>query len=344
MAEIKKYKSRQALHLIQHILRDLPPGKTYSNPDIVPELSANNYSLINRGNAEEQNRYRLKLTNEIFKYDRKGLVYMMDAVFQAPDDCPPDQRPAFFTETYKHYVSTLPMKESCVIYAEVHRDEKHYTPDGRMISKEHLHIGIVPGVPDNKHDGFQWKLSAHDLTSNKRLRELHPAWQKHLNSCGINATVYRKKKGEGKNIGLSVPQLKEITAKTGMVIDKPLTRDEIVKLLIDNHNIKIHDQKLNALVERAERIEKDKDREIERLKREIAGKDRIISDYKSREASIEKSQETNFKDTEIIKKANEISNSNPSENNAGRWDKKDISSDSYSYGGSNSTKKEGGRW
>lgn len=233
--EIIKFQGNKVLYHIRHDLRELPDEKSYGNEAINPDLTANNYSLVDRGKtAAEVNRYRKKIEKEIFRYNRKNIVRACECVIQCPSDCPLDQKAAFFKESYKYFVSTLPMGERCVFVAQVHTDERHHAPDGSMISKDHLHIMYLPGVPDKKHPGFEYKLCADQLMKKGRLLALHPGLQKHLDNCGIKATVYRKKDGDGKAIALSVKQLKELTARTGIKLDHSLSVEELSQIINSN--------------------------------------------------------------------------------------------------------------
>lgn len=249
MAEFKKH-GDDSKYYIDHAMRELPMGKNHSNEDIDSRLTeGKNYSLLvgRCETAAEANQYRKKLEKEIFKYNRKGLVKTIEIVIQCPDDC--TDKEAFFETSYSYVCNkVLPMGERCVITAQVHGDEHKYITDEKGhkidISKDHLHIIAVPAVQDTKHEGFEWKLSAHDLTSKSRLKLFHPGLQKACDDAGIKATVLKRKNGDGKSISLTVKQLKEITDKTGLVIDKSLTIDKLSEILKENHDIKIYDRNL----------------------------------------------------------------------------------------------------
>ena len=276
MAEITKFGASEVAFHIKHDLREIPEGKDYGNESIIPEKSKDNYSLLDRcQTAAEANKYRKQIEKECFSYNRKNLVHAVEVVVQCPADCPPEQKEAFFRESYNYICSTLPMGERCVFVAEVHVDEKHYSPTGEMISKDHLHVMYVPGVPDTKHDGFDYKLCADELTKRAKLREFHPGLQSHLDSHGIKATVYSKKEGDGKTIGLSVKQLKEITEKTGLKIDKSITVDQLAEILKVNRDITIYDKRLQAQLQ--EREEK-----IATLSATVTSQDKTISEMKSK--------------------------------------------------------------
>lgn len=276
MAEITKFGASEVAFHIKHDLREIPEGKDYGNESIIPEKSKDNYSLLDRcQTAAEANKYRKEIEKECFSYNRKNLVHAVEVVVQCPADCPPEQKEAFFRESYNYICSTLPMGERCVFVAEVHVDEKHYSPTGEMISKDHLHVMYVPGVPDAKHDGFDYKLCADELTKRAKLREFHPGLQSHLDSHGIKATVYSKKEGDGKTIGLSVKQLKEITEKTGLKIDKSITVDQLAEILKVNRDITIYDKRLQAQLQ-------DREEKIAALSATVTSQDKTISEMKSK--------------------------------------------------------------
>lgn len=298
MAEITKFGASEVAFHIKHDLREIPEGKDYGNESIIPEKSKDNYSLLDRcQTAAEANKYRKQIEKECFSYNRKNLVHAVEVVVQCPADCPPEQKEAFFRESYNYICSTLPMGDRCVFVAEVHVDEKHYSPTGEMISKDHLHVMYVPGVPDTKHDGFDYKLCADELTKRAKLREFHPGLQAHLDSQGIKATVYSKKEGDGKTIGLSVKQLKEITEKTGLKIDKSITVDQLAEILKVNRDITIYDKRLQAQLQ-------DREEKIAALSATVTSQDKTISEMKSKaslkDALIEKLQgQLRQKDAEL---------------------------------------------
>ena len=242
--ELTKYKSAAILAHIKHDLRQLPPGKSYGNESVDSKLSGENYSLISRGKtAAEVNTYRKNYEKEVFRYQRKNLVHAVELVIQCPNDCPPEQHEAFFKTSFDWYCDTyLPAGKDCVFIAEVHKDEHKYITvleNGKEvqkdISKEHLHIAYVPVIPaGNKHPNYKYRLNADALTKRSILRDMHPSLQAALNKAGITATVQQNKSGSGKSIPLTVKQLKEITERTGVVIDHTLTLEELAEILHSN--------------------------------------------------------------------------------------------------------------
>lgn len=238
--ELIKYGKTEILAHIKHDLRQLPEGKSYGNESVDLNLSNQNYSLLDRGKtAKEVNQYRKDFESKIFKYNRKNLVHAVELVIQCPNDCPPEQHEAFFQTAFDWYCNNyLPAGKDCVFVAEVHKDEHKWveTPEGlKDISKEHLHLAYVPAIPaGEKHPNFEYRLNADVLTKKAILREMHPSLQTALDEAGIKATVFQKKSGDGKAVTLTVKQLKEITNKTGVVIDHTLTVDELANILSKN--------------------------------------------------------------------------------------------------------------
>lgn len=239
---------------IKHDVRQIPEGKSYGNESVDPELSKTNYSLIDRGKtATEINQYRKDFEKECFKYNRKNLVHSVELVIQCPSDCPQEQHEQFFQTAFDWYCDRyLPAGKDCVFVAEVHRDEHKFITayeNGKElqkdISKEHLHIMYVPAVPaGEKHPEYKYRLNADQLTKRAVLRDMHPSLQKELKEKGIQGTVYSKKSSDGKTIGLSVKQLKEITEKYGITIDHSITVDELAQIIGKNAELT---EKVDAL-------------------------------------------------------------------------------------------------
>lgn len=273
--ELTKYGSTEILAHIKHDLRQLPAGKSYGNESVDPALTDKNYSLIDRGSiAATVNKYRKDFENKIFKYNRKNLVHAIELVIQCPNDCPPEQHEAFFQTAFDWYCDNyLPAGKDCVFVAEVHRDEHKWidTKDGpKDISKDHLHIAYVPAVPaGKKHPDFQYRLNADILTKKAVLREMHPSLQAALDAKGIQATVFQKKSGDGKAVPLTVKQLKEITNKTGIVLDHTMTVNELSTILSENVELAHMVSEQKHHISELSRIISDKDQQIQSLTVEI---------------------------------------------------------------------------
>lgn len=235
MAEIAKWGATQVLPIIKHNMRRLKDGNVHGNKSIQPELTYHNYGLVHRGNTcNEINAYRKQIEKSCFRYKRKNLIHAVEVVIQCPSDCPDEQKKKFFKACFGYVCSKLPMGERCVFVAEVHLDEKHLAPDGALLSKGHIHIMYIPAVPDHKHAEYDYKLCADELTKKSMLKAFHPELQHYLDKQGIQATVYHPGNGSSKPIGLSVSQLKDITQKTGIRIERTITTDRLSDILVEN--------------------------------------------------------------------------------------------------------------
>lgn len=283
MAEIMKHGRNDTRRYIGHNLRQIPEGKSYGNVDVDPELTKQNYSLIKRGSTtEEVNNYRLQIEKEIFHYNRSNLVHCIELVIQLPDDCPKEQEKEFFQESLNYIIKGLPMGERSVILAEVHKDEHKYV-EGVDISKTHMHVMYVPAVKDERHKEYEFKLCADALTKKAALRAFHPGLQKHLDECGIKATVHRKKEGDGKTIGLSVKQLKEITNKTGIVLKKSITVDMLAKILQSYRDITIEDKQIRQKLQEYQYQQNIKNKTINTLRSQLQERDKTIEKLNERD-------------------------------------------------------------
>lgn len=310
--ELTKYGGTEILAHIKHDLRQLPEGKSYGNESVDSSLSYKNYSLIDRGStAAEVNKYRKDFEKEIFKYNRKNLVHAVELVIQCPSDCPTEQHEAFFQTAFDWYCNKfLPAGKDCVFVAEIHKDEHKFveTEKGLVdISKEHLHIAYVPAVPaGEKHPDYEYRLNADALTKRAVLREMHPSLQAELDSKGIKATVFQKKSGDGKAVPLSVKQLKEITAKTGVVIDHTLTVDELAGILSKNVELTHTVSEQKHGISELSRIVSDKDRQIEALKIEASTKKADVTVDKEKAELQSKLQEKDLENQKLRAAAQRI--------------------------------------
>lgn len=255
--EIKKYNaSNNMMALIRHIMRQLEEGKKYGNEDIDSELSDLNYSLIDRGKTvKEVNDYRKAFESKCFFYKkRKNIVKLIELVIQVPVDCPPEYHHAFFETVLSWYCDNYigPAGKDAVCAAYTHYDEHKYISafeNGKKvvkdISKPHMHLLAIPCIEaGQKHPDFKYRLNADQLTKRSILKSMHPSLQKELKRRGIPGTVYTQKEGSGKTVKLTVSQLKDLTDKTGLTIDKPLTIDRLAEIL--NENQRLHSYELEA--------------------------------------------------------------------------------------------------
>lgn len=241
MASITKYQT-SVIGIIKHNAREFADEICPSNEDVDNTKSAENYSLITRGEtAREIEQYRKEVMKDVFHYNRKNIVLCNEVVCTMPNDCPPEQEKRFFEESLKYIESTLPMGRQCILQAEVHKDEA---------GAPHLHVLYVPAVKDNKHDNYEYKLCSDQLTKRAVLKQWHPNYQKWIDEAGVSATVASGITG-GKNI--SVKALKELTKETGLTIDEIKGLDKENKYLKDV--LKEKEQQIELANERIKSLE-----------------------------------------------------------------------------------------
>ena len=260
------------LYAIRHNMRMLPQGRKHSNEEIDPERSKLNESIVKRGDTPEKvNEYRKQIESELFHYNRKDLVHSIEMVITLPEDCPPEQEHDFWVSSYEYVASTLPMGERAIFLCEIHRDEGRVQKDGVTVveSPAHMHIMFVPAVPDQKHEGFKYKLCADQLTKRSTLQQWHPRYQKWLDNAGIKATVHSGVTG-GKSV--SVSALKDLTKATG------LTLAEVKELVKDKEKLTEILQNVARKISAFEEILNAKDNALSQLKNTITDKDKIIAD------------------------------------------------------------------
>lgn len=239
MPSIQKYKASEVLPLIRHNIREIRDGKRFENVDIDSSQSYKNYSLIQRGNtANEINKYRLDLEHTMFCYNRSNLVHAISYVYQLPDSCPKEKMNDYFQACHEQVASLV--GENSIFLSVVHLDE-HKFVDGIDISKPHLHVMAIPSVKTTKNGSYQYKLCADQLTRKAKLKKLAPDLNDRLEKKGIRLP---KKNGSGKAVSLSVAQLKEITDKSGIVLDHSIGINELSHILDEHSNIRILDKKL----------------------------------------------------------------------------------------------------
>ena len=255
--------------ILKHCKRELPKGKTtFSNEAIDINLSHNNVSLINKDkSAKEINQLRKQLLKDMYVMKRADIIHAIEVVAQCPNNCPEEQKDLFFIETLnfvKEQFGLTGENEKYVLLAEVHKDERVFVKNSSddnsssiNISKDHIHILFMPITIDQKADKHKntsgLKLNADSLTKKKFLKQLHPSYQSYLTSKNINATVYSNNAGTEKKLGLSVRQLKELTQRTGIVLDKSLTIEELGNIIKNNIELK---KELELAQEKIKELEK----------------------------------------------------------------------------------------
>jgi hypothetical protein len=109
--------------------------------------------------------------------NRDDMKPLVGWVLTAPKDLKAEQEELFFKESYK-FVAERYGKEN-MVQAIVHQDES---------GQPHLHICFMPIVYDEKK-GYE-KICVNDVITRHDLKTFHTDWQKYLNDCGIECSVY----------------------------------------------------------------------------------------------------------------------------------------------------------
>ena len=325
MARIEKYHTG-IKKVIQHNVREFKDGKCPTNLEVNPEKIKYNYSLIRRGNtAKEIEAYRKKITSECFHYKRKNIVFANEVIFTLPSDTPSEQERAFFEESLKYLISTLPLGERAIFLAECHCDEGQVLKDGKTVveGQKHLHVMYVPAVEDTKHDGYKFRLCSDALTRRSVLKQWHPKYQKWLDDAGIKATVYS---GKTSGKGISVKSLKEISKTTGLSLDQIQSLEKDRKELLQKlHAVETNHTQSKETIEHAKTtISKLKslllecDQAIQALQKNeklhLAEKEALLNTIKEKDtllsAEKEKTQQLNTELQKSQEKIKELENTN----------------------------------
>lgn len=160
IVHITKFKSNQLGQIITHIER--PADRDYSNENINPAKSKENYRLIDRGNTVD---YINNRVNEVKHINRSDVVKVVGVCVTLPKDYKGNEKD-FFRETARAFSERYGANN--IAYATVHKDEV----------SPHLHIGVIPIVKDK--DG-QERLCCKDLFNKQELQRLHPEIEKSVN-------------------------------------------------------------------------------------------------------------------------------------------------------------------
>lgn len=146
-----------------------------SNPDIDPERSEQNYSLLEPREISSYD-YFLQRKSELYCYNRADIKVLASWVVTAPADLAQEQEELFFEKTSEFLLERY--GEENAIQSIVHYDEG---------GRPHLHHTFIPVVEDLKHGGE--KICANDVLTPQELRCFHPALQKYLDEAGIDCHV-----------------------------------------------------------------------------------------------------------------------------------------------------------
>jgi hypothetical protein len=168
--DFNKYQLKDIAKILRHNLRRFSDGRGKSNEDIVPELTPQNYSLVNRGHSvADAKKYFNQLEEEIFHYNRSNVIHAIEWIVTMSKDCPAEEEQHFFETAYHYFTDSLPLGERCVICAEVHKDERFTNKaTGEIVSKPaHMHFMYVPAVKISEKE----KIRLKEREVNRQLKE-----------------------------------------------------------------------------------------------------------------------------------------------------------------------------
>ena len=166
MASMMKVSQSAIVNLLRHNQREIVNN---SNSSIDRSKSRENYQLMEREESPYQ--YYKTRKEELYCYNRKNVVTMVEWSVTVPKAVPPEYHRVFFEKTTE-FLNQRYGCENCVS-ATVHVDET--TP--------HLHYDFVPATQDLKHGGQ--KICCNDVMTREELRTFHRDLKRYLQDCGI---------------------------------------------------------------------------------------------------------------------------------------------------------------
>ncbi len=217
--------------------------------------------------------YYKQRKSEVYCYNRADIKTMAGYVVTLPNEINNQiDEERFFKATVDFFSNRYGAEN--IISATVHKDES-------KLGSPHMHLDFMP-ICKIDHDklmakknhckameNYQEKISANDVLTKRDLQTLHTDLQRYLDSNGIKGRVLVNPEGDGKTVNLSVAQLKEITKKTGIVIDKPMTIEQFSKMLVEQQNIKIVDHKLEQKIQQLEKENAQLQEQVKALEKQI---------------------------------------------------------------------------
>lgn len=225
--------------------------------DVVTPITRDNYFEHRAEIQKLEYQHYKDRKSELYCYNRKDVNTMVNVVVTLPKELTSENDIDLFFDKTVSFISERYGSEN-LISAVRHADEKE-------IGREHIHVSFIPAceidheklIAKKNHvkamEDYKEKISANDVITKRDIQTVHRDFQKYIDDAGLKCKVVTKLEGSGKSINLSVEQLKEITNKTGITIDKPITIDDFVEMVTRNREIEIVDSKLKAKVEELEK-------------------------------------------------------------------------------------------
>lgn len=251
MAHMMKMTKAASGHMFNHYGRseDLERSEYVirGNENIKPANTVLNYNLAYDDQPQRQLDFLHQRLNEIKVHNRKDVNVMVDWVVTLPQSLNNkgfDDEERFFKEAYK-FLNDRYGKEN-VISAYVHMDET--TP--------HMHYAFVPVVQDKKHGSY--KLSAKEAVTREDLKTFHKDLSDHMQHVfGRDIGILNEATKEGNK---SIEELKRGTAQIELQNIALKTRETLSKA-----------QKLEKVIEVAEKKKEGLESEIESLEKQLKG-------------------------------------------------------------------------
>jgi len=186
MAHVLKYTRAAMGHMQAHYNRS---ANNISNPEIKPELTAQNYNLAPKREMSEKD-FINQRCEEVKALKRQNVNVMCDWVLTAPKDLPKASYKDFFQESY-NFMAERYGGEKNVVSAYVHMDE----------TQPHMHFSFVP-IKNDLEKGIE-RLSAKEVIDRTELQMFHKDLSKHLeHSLGARVNVLNGATVDGnKSIG-----------------------------------------------------------------------------------------------------------------------------------------------
>lgn len=198
MAHVEKFTEGAVPNILRHGERQI---ENNSNPDIDPQLTKLNYSLLNRDVSCIE--YFRQRKSELYCIDRQDVKVMAGWIVTLPQEISdPSKQREFFEAT--HDFLSLRYGAENVVQSVVHYDEgkreKVFDRWGNpvtdssgkqvtqlVVGQPHLHFSFIPVTPDHKHGGE--KICANDVLNRRELQHFHTDLQHYLNNAGINCKI-----------------------------------------------------------------------------------------------------------------------------------------------------------
>lgn len=212
-----------------------------------PSLTPLNYSLCQNAVVESDQLDEHIKALGVQRKIRGDAVRFCSLIVDLPKDETGDPK-KFFEDSIEGLLNFFEISREDVLYAQVHMDERH----------PHMHFCFVPLVKTDQ----KIRLSAKDLVTQEKLRDLHPFMQTYMAEKGHSGTLWHNDevKRDKKFLEHKLAQLEsDISQKQEQVnaLDHALQRShaEISSLNAQKSTLKAEVEHLTAEKKKAEKID-----------------------------------------------------------------------------------------